>query len=109
MAEEKKVELDAKTQDPQFKYHLTQKYMLEYVEARGTVEDRIWYYKLVLDSKKAVTRGGKTFDTLDLAKVRDAFADRFFKGLGQKKSKKPSYFEDIEKRLKELEAKTKKK
>ena len=52
MAEKK--ELDAKTQDPQYKNQLTQNYMLDYVLARGTKKDQIWYYKLVLDSKKPI-------------------------------------------------------
>ena len=52
--EKKKIELDAKTQDPTFMYHLTQKYMKDYVMSRGTKEDQIWYCKLVLANKKKV-------------------------------------------------------
>ena len=101
--EKKKIELDAKTQDPKFMYHLTQKYMKDYVQVRGTKEDQIWYYKLVLANKKKVKRGKAEFDVLDLTKVRKAFAKRFFEELGKKGPKKPTYFDEIEKLLKELE------
>lgn len=106
MADKKKtekVELDAAKENPKFLYHLTQKYMKDYVQKKGTVEDQIWYYKLVLASKKQVTRGDATFDVLDLTKVRKEFVSRFFPGLGERKANKPSYFDEIEKLLKELE------
>ncbi len=103
MSDEKKVELNAAKEDPTFLYHLTQQYMKDYVQKRGTKEDQIWYYKLVLANRKQVKRGEATFDVLDLTKVRKAFAERFFPGLGQKGTKKPTYFDEIEKLLKELE------
>lgn len=101
---DKKKELDAKTEDPKYLYHLTQKYMTDYVDARGTIDDQIWWYELVLQSKKQVTRGDSEFTVLDLSKVRKAFAERFFSNLGKKESKKPSIFDIAEKRLAELKA-----
>ena len=103
MAEKKEVvELNAAKEDPKFLYHLTQKYMLDYVQKRGTVADQKWYYKLVLANKKKVERGGKTFDVLDQTKVRKEFAKKFFPDL-LKKAKKDSYFDKIEALLKGLE------
>lgn len=102
MADEKKVELDAKTQDPQYLYHLTQKYMLDYVENRGTTKDQKWFYELVLASKKTVKRGESEFDVLDTTKVRKEFAKRFFPDLGKRDKKKESYFDIIAKRLEKL-------
>lgn len=103
MAEKK--ELDAKTQDPQYKNQLTQNYMLDYVLARGTKKDQIWYYKLVLDSKKPIKRGDKEFVVLDVQSVRKAFAEKFFPDLGKAKPKKVNYFDKIEALLKEAEGK----
>ena len=104
MATENIKELDAATEDPKFMYHLTQTYMKEYVQKRCSKEDQIWFYKLVLGSKKEVTRGGKTFEVLDQTKVRQAFAEKFFSNLLDKKSKsKPSYFDEIAALLADLE------
>lgn len=103
MASEKHVELDAKTQDPKYLYHLTQKYMLDYVNARGTNEDVIWYCELVLKNKKKVKRGDKEFEVLDLTPVRKAFVERFFDdNFGKANKKKDSYFDIVAKRLAEL-------
>ena len=102
---EKKAELDAKTQDPQYMYQLTQNYMLDYVQARGTKKDQIWYYKLVLGSKKPVKRGEKEFEVLDIQAVRKAFASKFFPDLGKARPKKVSYFDKIEALLKQAEGK----
>lgn len=104
---DKKIELDPKTQDPKFMYHLTQEYMKGYVQAKASKADQIWFYKLVLseEGKKQVTRGGKTFDVLDQTYVRNAFAKKFFPELleNKKKKGKPSYFDEIAALLADLE------
>ena len=102
----KKEELDVQ-QNPQFLYQLTQNYMLGYVKARGTKEDRVWYAKLGLANQKKVTRAGKDFEVLDIQKVREEFVKRFFPNLLERKkngAKKPTYKNELEALLAEAEA-----
>ena len=102
----KKEEIDV-NQNPKFLYHLTQKYMLDYVKTRGKKEDRIWYAKLGLSSQKKVTRAGRTFDVLDVQKVREEFAKRFFPNLLDRKNsgtKKATYVDELKKLLEAAEA-----
>ena len=102
----KKEEL-AINENPKFLYQLTQNYMLGYVKERGTKEDRIWYAKLGLANQKEVTRAGKTFTVLDIQKVREEFAGRFFSNLLERKkngTKKPTYMDELKALLTEAEA-----
>ena len=102
MAEKEKTELSW-DKDPEFLYQITKSYMQGYVENRGTLDDQIWYYQLVLDhNAKPVTRGSKTFNVLDIQYVRDEFVKRFFdekfNGEGAKKNKR-SYADEIKEKL----------
>lgn len=94
---EKKVELDPKTQDPKFLYHLTQPYMMEYVKAKCNDADKEWFAKLILANKKTVKRGDSSFTALDQTKVRKEFAKKFFPELlNTKKKARPSIFDEAE-------------
>ncbi len=102
----KKEELDVK-KDPKFLYQLTQNYMLGYVKERGTKEDRVWYAKLGLANQRKISRAGKDFEVLDIQKVREEFAKRFFPNLLDRKkngTKKPTYKDELEALLAEAEA-----
>ena len=105
MAKEKKQELSWR-EDPEFLYQITKKYMKDYVQNRGTIDDIIWYGELVLQSEMEVKRGEKVFKALDIQKVRGQFVERFFndKFNGEKKSTKPTYRDEIEEMLKNARA-----
>ena len=96
MSKEKNTEIPY-TQVPEFKYQITQKYMLDYVENTKGPEDWIWYADLCDASQKEVTRGNKTFESLDIEKVRTAFIDRYFIDTfeAKKKTAKPTYKKKI--------------
>ena len=111
MSKDKKAEIPY-TQEPEFKYQITQQFMLDFVTYTQPPEVQLWYCDLVDRSKKTIDRGGKTFETLDIEAVRAEFIDKFFEGkFDKKKSGKPKYQDkvnDLRKKAEEALAKKKK-
>lgn len=109
MAKDKKTEIPY-TQEPEFKYQITQQYMLDFVENTQPPEVQLWYCDLVDTSKKTIDRGGKSFETLDIEAVRAAFIEKFFKEKFEKKkaSSKPKYQDKVNELRAKAEAALKK-
>ena len=106
MSKEKKTKIEIPyTQTPEYKNQVTQKYMLDFVSNTQSPETQLWYCDLVDKSKKTVTRGEKTFETLDIETVRKAFIDKFFKEHFENRptSKKPTYQDKVNELRKKAE------
>lgn len=94
--------LNAKTENPANKRDITKAYMLDFIDYRGTDEDKEWFLAIIKDKANYKDyndnfHGGKRND-IDLAKVREMFVERFFPNLRTKKEKK-SYLDDAISRL----------
>lgn len=82
----KRKELDPLTEKPENKSDLTKTYMLGYIKAHGTDEDKAWFKELVRNNKvmKKSALDGKEYPQLDLAPTRQAFCERFFENILKK-------------------------
>lgn len=89
--------LNAKTDTPTTKTQITKGFMLDYVKINGSEEDKAWFKALVNENKvekDSKLPNGKAYETIDIKAVRNAFCDRFFPQLNQKK-KANSFFDDV--------------
>lgn len=95
------------TEKPQYLYQLTQKFMYDYVEHMGTVDDQIWFAELGLANQKKIERAGKEFEVLDIQEVRKQFAARFFDYLVDENKPKANKKKSYKSKLEEMLAKAK--
>ncbi len=91
-------ELNPLTDIPTKKIQVSKQFMLGYIKAHGTDEDKEWFKKLVRDNKvmKVSSLDHKEHKTLDIAPVREAFCERFFENVGKKPTKADDWFDEVE-------------
>lgn len=100
----KKKRLNALTDTPSSLSDLTLDYMYDYVKAKGTKADKVWFAKTVegLWGKKYNNLAKAEIEGItDIPALRKEFADRFFPNLLDRKKKKDgeSYLDKVKKLL----------
>lgn len=97
-----KTKLNPISDKPETARDLTKDFMLGYVKAHGTAEDKAWYLALVKNTPKIEKKNnltGKTMMTDDISSIRAEFIDRFMPQLKRKPKQKISYEEQIKEEL----------
>lgn len=97
-----KTKLNPITDKPETARDLTRDFMLGYVKAHGTAEDKAWYLALVQNTPKVEKKNNITKQTMmtdDISTIRSQFIDRFMPQLKRKPKKRMSYEEQIKKEL----------
>lgn len=95
MANRKRPTLNPLTDIPRRKTELTKDFMLAYIKAKGTEEDKIWFKEKVKQytvEKDNKLRGEKKIKGLEITALRDEFAERFFPNLIKSKD----WFAEVE-------------
>lgn len=89
--------LNPLTDTPASLTQLTEHFMLQYIRAKGSDEEKAWFKELC--HANAVQRtnnlNGKTTKALSLPPVRRAFAEKYFPQLLRKKQGK-NFFEELD-------------
>lgn len=97
-----KNKLNPITDKPETARDLTKDFMIGYIKAHGTAEDKAWYLALVQNTPKIEKKNNLTKSTMmtdDIKKIREAFIDRFMPQLKRKPKEKKSYEEQIKEEL----------
>ncbi len=91
-----KSNLNPATDTPSTLTEITQDFMLGYIKAKATEEEKQWFKKLCNDNikKKKNNLTGQEVDTVDIKVVRHEFALKYFPNLIKTK-KKGSTFLDL--------------
>lgn len=93
-----KTKLNPITDKPDNARELTKDFMVGYIKAHGTDEDKAWYLALVKNTPKVKRKNnftGEYMPTDDIATIRSEFIKRFMPQLQRKGKEKLSYEEQI--------------
>ena len=94
----KRATLNPLTDTPTSLTDLTKRFMLDYIKAQGTAEDRKWFKKIVAEQKeekpnKVGKEDGETcYGIKSIKELHNAFAKRFFPNL----LKVDKWFDEVE-------------
>lgn len=94
-----KTKLDPRTDKPKNKLEITKPFMEDYMKLVATPEDIEWFKEVVSNPENHKeyknSLNNTTFTDIDIAKVRDLFAKRFFPYIGKKKKEKITFIDSI--------------
>lgn len=93
-----KTTLNPLTDTPKNLTRITQDFMLEYIKAKGTDEDKEWFKQMIEKNTviKIDKKTNKEEKHLSNKDAKRAFAERFFPELVTKKKEKNNFFSAVE-------------
>ena len=102
MSKNKLIPLDGtKGEKPDKITRITEKYMFDYIENKGSAEDVEWFAEICEKHPEKKMKNGVEYTGIKVPDVRKEFAKRFFSELVEKKEDIPVSIGDKLKRLRE--------